>query len=79
MALITGRLWGCELFHLGRNSHECAGIKCLAKKLANISGGICEFIEGDGRTLKTPLPGFHLPPKLAGGFLPLVIEVAAQN
>jgi len=69
----------CKLFHLGRDSHECSRIKRFAKKLTNATRGICEFIECDGRTLKKPLPGLHLTPKLACGFLPLIIEVAAQN
>ena len=48
MSGIIGIFWGedrffdvlsRELFHLGRDSHECARIKRSAKKLANMSGG----------------------------------------
>ena len=69
-----------KVFHFFVEGQECLRIgKGLGKVIANIFWCAFDLITDEDGGQEPELAKFHLPPKFSRGFLPFVVEVAADD
>src|SRR6266853_1278226 len=70
---------GGELIHFLGEIEDVFGSKGTLEQVADALGCRSQFLGCDQRSKEAPLARLHLPPKLLGGAVPFVVEVATEH